>query len=76
MGEKTPAGANQFLGYTLRAHLPFPIKARGVCLRKAAPGGLDCVRGVAWSIQWLNLWLHVGSLLPLEQKTICEEFWL
>ena len=47
MGEKTPAGANQFLGYTLRAHLPFPIKARGVCLRKAAPGGLDCVRGVA-----------------------------
>lgn len=32
--------------------------------------------GVAWRIQWIRLWLQVGSLLPLEQKTICEEFWL
>lgn len=32
--------------------------------------------GVAWSIQWIRLWLQVGLLLPLEQKTICEEFWL
>ena len=57
-------------------HLPFPIKACGMYLRKATPGGLGCIRGVAWSIQWINLWLHVGSLLPLELKTIREEFWL
>ena len=31
----------------VRAHLPFPIKACGMYLRKATPGGLGCIRGVA-----------------------------